>query len=295
MKKKIYLYLSGGLGNQLFQYAFAKNLSIKNKINLVVDTYSAYIFDFQYFRKKKLKIKFKEKFIFFFILIRFLNKLRKLDLIHNFFDRIIVNEFSSFKKFNNRIKNIPLNKNIYLFGLFQSKNYFIENENKILKDIFPKTSKNNKFIVKKKEIIKKNSVAICFRNFEEASTNSIKLAGGIASQKFYFNSLKLLEKKIKNPHFYIFSQNLNSAKNIINNFSIFKICKYDFIVPENGFEDENDTLWLLSYCKNLIIPNSTFYWWGAYFSQKRYNQNFVICSNNFPNKNIYHPKWKIMK
>jgi hypothetical protein len=38
VKKKIYLYLSGGLGNQLFQYAAAKNLSIINDADLIIDT-----------------------------------------------------------------------------------------------------------------------------------------------------------------------------------------------------------------------------------------------------------------
>ena len=37
MKRKIYLQISGGLGNQLFQYAFAKNLSIKLNAKLIID------------------------------------------------------------------------------------------------------------------------------------------------------------------------------------------------------------------------------------------------------------------
>ena len=37
MKKKVHLYLTGGLGNQLFQYAAAKNISIKNKSILFLD------------------------------------------------------------------------------------------------------------------------------------------------------------------------------------------------------------------------------------------------------------------
>jgi len=65
-KKKIYLFLSGGLGNQLFQYAFARNLSIKNKADLIVDAYSGFIFDFRYFRIFSLKTKLKKKIVFFF-------------------------------------------------------------------------------------------------------------------------------------------------------------------------------------------------------------------------------------
>ena len=43
MKNKIYLFLSGGLGNQLFQYAAAKNLAIKNNCKLVIDVNSGFL------------------------------------------------------------------------------------------------------------------------------------------------------------------------------------------------------------------------------------------------------------
>ena len=55
MKKKIYLYLSGGLGNQLFQYAAAKNLSIINDADLIIDCYCGFLTDFKDFRKFSLK------------------------------------------------------------------------------------------------------------------------------------------------------------------------------------------------------------------------------------------------
>ena len=60
VKKKIYLHLSGGLGNQLFQYAAAKNLAIINDADLLIDSLSGFVTDFKDFRKfslnkKKLK------------------------------------------------------------------------------------------------------------------------------------------------------------------------------------------------------------------------------------------------
>ena len=49
MKKKIYLYLCGGLGNQLFQYAAAKNIALKNNAKLILDTSTGFICDFRDF------------------------------------------------------------------------------------------------------------------------------------------------------------------------------------------------------------------------------------------------------
>jgi hypothetical protein len=48
MKKKVYLYLCGGLGNQLFQFFTARNLAIKNNADLILDTKSGFITDFKY-------------------------------------------------------------------------------------------------------------------------------------------------------------------------------------------------------------------------------------------------------
>jgi hypothetical protein len=45
MKKKVYLYLCGGVGNQLFQYAAAKNIAIKNNAKLILDTSTGFISD----------------------------------------------------------------------------------------------------------------------------------------------------------------------------------------------------------------------------------------------------------
>lgn len=56
MKKKIYLYLCGGLGNQLFQYAAAKNIAIINDADLIIDTQCGFITDFRDFWKFSLSV-----------------------------------------------------------------------------------------------------------------------------------------------------------------------------------------------------------------------------------------------
>ena len=72
MKRKIYLKLMGGLGNQLFQYACAKNLSIELNGELIIDDKSGFLFDRMFKRKfalpkffKYKRMNFKEIFFFF--------------------------------------------------------------------------------------------------------------------------------------------------------------------------------------------------------------------------------------
>ena len=56
MRKKVYLYLCGGLGNQLFQFFTARNLAIKNNADLILDVKTGFLTDFKY------KDIFQEKF-----------------------------------------------------------------------------------------------------------------------------------------------------------------------------------------------------------------------------------------
>ena len=37
MKKNIHIHIMGGLGNQLFQFAAARNLALMNDANLIID------------------------------------------------------------------------------------------------------------------------------------------------------------------------------------------------------------------------------------------------------------------
>ena len=61
MKRKIYITLIGGLGNQLFQYACALNLSKILKAELIIDDVGGFLFDTKFKRKLSLPQNLKYK------------------------------------------------------------------------------------------------------------------------------------------------------------------------------------------------------------------------------------------
>ena len=52
--EKVYSYLNGGLGNQMFQYAVARSLSQRTGAELVLDTWSGFVRDTVYRRNYEL-------------------------------------------------------------------------------------------------------------------------------------------------------------------------------------------------------------------------------------------------
>lgn len=297
MKKKIYGYLTGGLGNQLFQYCAYKNIAIKNNAILIVDPISGFLTDFLYKRKFLLyKLKFKatkveSNFIIFFIL-RILKKFffRKFIYSFHFFD--FINEFFDFKKYNPIITNINFKKKLFIMGQFQSEKYFLLNKSFILKEVCPPKPKKKIFLETKRVIALNNSsVAVCIRSFEDTPIKLRNRLGGVENIHFYNNSLKIILKKISNPSFYFFSNNISNIKNFFHKSSDFSKYPIKFITPQTGFIGDFENLWLLSNFKNLIISNSTYYWWGAYFSTQRFPENIVVTSSKFPNKDTNLKKW----
>ncbi len=307
MKSKIYLFLNGGLGNQLFQYAAAKNLAIKNNCKLVIDVNSGFFINSIYtlfkenskfsLNKNKIKKVYYKNIIFIFLFFKILKNLRKLfflkdKLFNNFIDSLIINE-SLLNIFSKKILNIKVKKNIYLLGYFQSEKYFFENKNFIIKEIFPLKPKNKIFINMKNKIKNCNSVSLGIRMHENFNKDNLYKFGGIASLEFYKKAINNILKKVENPNFFIFSTNSNNVSHILKNIPILNKYKFSLVTYDLGYKDAYNTLWLMSYCKNHIISNSTFYWWGAYFSQTRYKKKTIICSGNFPNKDTCLDEWKL--
>lgn len=257
----IIINITGGLGNQLFQYAFGRALSIKNKCQLKLDisSYQNYEWHDYSLRPFSIRENFADKSDCELL------KGEKFSFVRKIKQKIFNNKkfYYSEKdlRFNEKYKNLA--NPAYISGYWQSEKYFKQVE-KIIRNEFKiviPPSKPNQNLIKKIE--KENAISLHIRRGNYANIKHVNKVHGTSPLSYYNDAIKVLIPKIPDPVFYIFSDDIEWAKKnlIINNETVF----VDFNNSTTDFEDMR----LMSMCKHHIIANSTFSWWGAWLNDSK--------------------------
>jgi len=270
IKEMIIVQLLGGLGNQMFQYAIARSLSNLRGIDFRIDIsafdkYKLHKYSLHNFNISEKIANENELELFNASILKKLYK-NLFEWCKPYYKKYIIIEKYDFK-YDKNIFKIP--ENSYLRGYWQNENYFI-NIKRIIYDEFtiknPLEGKNLEY----SEIIRKeNSVSMHFRRgdyVEDKTTNSVH---GTCSIDYYKKSVQLMANKLSNPHFFVFSDDIEWVKkNFIINYPVYYIDHND---ANKNYED----LRLMSLCKNNVIANSSFSWWGAWLNQ---TENKIVIS-----------------
>ncbi|RZK39288.1 MAG: alpha-1,2-fucosyltransferase, partial [Pedobacter sp.] len=156
----------------------------------------------------------------------------------------------------------------YLEGYFQSENYFKKIRQQLLLDFqFSHLSVNNqKFIAHIQSQV--NSVSIHVRRGDYLKPY-VEAFHGLLNLEYYRTAIKEIEKRINNPHYYIFSDDPEWCR---NNFSF--LSASHTIVSNQTSKDWED-MCLMSNCKHNIIANSSYSWWAAWLNK---NQDKLVIA-----------------
>lgn len=286
--------LIGGLGNQMFQFAtglaLAKHLNMPYRIDIkLLNKYNRHngyqlneIFDFNFEIANYLELWSLLKFKTYSVINESVEKVNPYAFDSNV---RVFREYSH--NYINDFENI--NKPCYISGYWQSEKYFEEFDSEIRK-IF--AFKNDLSGLNKKhenEILNSDSVSIHVRRGDYLSNASAAKFHGICELDYYQKAIKIISNKIKNPTYFIFS---DDVEYIVNNFSFLE--NYRIIDNNQGLESYND-LRLMALCKHHIIANSTFSWWGAWLANHK-NQIVIAPEKWFIGsteimKDIYCKNW----
>lgn len=265
----------GGLGNQMFQYAVARTLaSIHNTaLKLDISSYKSYKlrkYELDNFninaeiasREEIDKFTNQPRNPFQKALFAFLPQLQGRS-------RFYYEE--KFYHFDSEVLNLP--NNVYLNGYWQSEKYFIEIQDIIRREFTVKHHPDKYNLSLIKQINSTDSVGVHIRRGDFVTDENTKSLHGLYEMDYLQKAIFLMIGKIASVHFYIFSDDIDWVRNNIK-------IEYPMTFIDNniGKKDYED-LRLMSSCKNNIIVNSTFGWWGAWLNKNK--SKIVITPKNW--------------
>jgi len=268
----IKVFLRGGLGNQMFQYALGLNLARKNNTELTLDTtalndrFPRRNFTYRNFDLDVFKLQPR-----FTALSKISEKLPipgawlGLDLgiikIQNIlnFQKMIIEK-------NERVFDASVfsleEENILLLGYWQNEKYFKDVESEVRTSFtfrYPLVGEAG-FLAKK--VKSSHSVSLHVRRGDYVSFKNVEQSMGKTDLSYYDRAARYINEHVPLAEFYIFSDDIAWCReNLKLPFPV------TYVSPSSAGLKAIYHLELMSLCKHNIIANSTFSWWGAWLNQ----------------------------
>lgn len=271
----------GGLGNQMFQYAFYKAISLHSEDDTKIDIegfkdydlHNGYelekIFGISNIHANRKQIQLIKDEWPFYKIRRKLNLLKKTHYIErNLFS------YSS---------DIYKKRNMYFDGYWQNIQYVVDAEKEIRNDFEFCEPKDKRNINVLKEIRSNNSCSVHIRRGDYINHPTFK---GICDENYYKKAIEYIETRVSNVKFYVFSNDIDWCKKFLIGDNFIFI---DWNFGETSYID----MFLMKECKHNIISNSTFCWWSSWLNT---NEGKITISpskwtNNYQDNNLLLEEW----
>jgi hypothetical protein len=155
---------------------------------------------------------------------------------------------------------LKLRGDFYLDGYWQSEKYFANIDRLIAQEFTVKTPQTGRDKEVAEQMSSCDSVSLHIRrgSYLTPPHNTVIEPRPLT---YYHRCVDRIAQTVKNPHFYIFSDDFQWVRNNL------KLAYKTTFVDHNKSDKDYEDLRLISLCKHNIVANSTFSWWGAWLNK----------------------------
>jgi len=254
----IVVRIVGGLGNQMFQYAAGRALSLRLGVPLKIDLSAYESYTLRTYGLSHFDISAE---------------------VADMGERVEGNSLSLMGRIRRRLGlgthlaiyrekglefdplMLRLADGTYLDGYWQSERYFKDIADRIRKDFTIRSapSEQNEFTLK--QIMSTEAVSIHIRRGDYISDSKTNSVHGVCELGYYQSAMDLIARQLSQPpHVFVFSDDPVWVHKNLN-------LKHPMtFITHNDANSHYEDLRLMSACKHHIIANSSFSWWGAWLN-----------------------------
>lgn len=263
----------GGLGNQMFQYAFGRAASLFYSCPLYLDLQS---FDdyrrhqgFELSRVFGLHVPIADHKVLCNVLGILKPKLLRT-LVQQYPLRFLRGKRFVCEPVNGDIVDVKfIRPPCYMSGYWQAETYFQKFESQIRADFrFPTDGSSENYQLSER-IVSCNAVSLHVRRGDYASDARTLATHGLCSMEYYNSAIDYICKRTEKPVFFVFSDDDKWAK---ANLQIDPPVHY---ITHNRGPSSFQDMRLMHLCRHHIIANSSFSWWGAWLNSS--SEKIVIA------------------
>jgi len=264
------VWFLGGLGNQMFQYAFYKSLEhyFKN-VKADISGFKNYPLHNGLELERIFHLSVNKSSSFENVILGGGNSLfararRKISTLNRcYFEK---------KNFDPHI--FENKKRTYYWGYWQSEKYFNHIADQIRTDFTFKNQLNEKNLQVADAIARTSAVSVHVRRGDYVNHSVL---GGVCDTEYYRKAIDHINSKVPDATYFIFSDDIAWCKEHLG----IENCHY---IDWNKEKESYIDMQLMSLCKHNIIANSSFSWWGAWLNSNP--EKIVIAPSKWHNEEI---------
>ncbi|MDG4476035.1 alpha-1,2-fucosyltransferase [Thiovibrio frasassiensis] len=274
----IILRLSGGLGNQMFQYAFGRATSRHLGVEMLLEVsdptlsiHNGFELDRVFNIDVRIATESDMRAVLGWQRLDVVRKIiKKIGLASFFLNRCIVEPHFYY---SHAMRHVP--DGTFLCGYWQSEKYFAD-ESECIRDEFrfrePPSGVNKELV---QEIAASNGAAISLhvRRGDYVHNQAVSQVHGSCSLAYYRAAIQRVLEQVQNPFFYVFSDDIEWVRTHLE-----MPFPHRFIA-HNRDKLSCEDMRLMSLCQHHIIANSSFSWWGAWLNPAP--EKIVVAPKNW--------------